>query len=202
MFTIFLNFHLDIHLGTSQCSPGLFSMFTIFTWTLRLQPLPRLPLRSHLLLSIDWLLGWLLVWSVEILSCSILIRVCLFFVCLFVRWSDQSPGKGLQWDSLAPSLLRSTPGGNVYQNENVENKVGNEMGEKGRWAHPFTHDLNSSRRKRSSYISGRTKKDLGIFGDKVDNSSDGEAHGSFTRSLKYQCSNSTTWPILPALKKI
>ena len=89
MFTIFLNFHLDIHLGTSQCSPGLFSMFTIFTWTLRLQPLPRLPLRSHLLLSIDWLLGWLLVWSVEILSCSILIRVCffcLFFVCLFVSW--------------------------------------------------------------------------------------------------------------------
>ena len=124
------------------------------------------------------------------------------FVCLFVSWSDQSPGKGLQWDSLAPSLLRSTPGGNVYQNENVENKVGNEMGEKGRWAHPFTHDLNSSRRKRSSYISGRTKKDLGIFGDKVDNSSDGEAHGSFTRSLKHQRSNSTTWPILPALKKI
>ena len=61
------------------------------------------------------------------------------------------------------------------------------MGEKGRWAHPFTRDLNSSRRKRSSYISGRTKKDLGIFGDKVDNSSDGKAH------LNHKISESSTF---------
>ena len=194
--------HLNVHLDFFQClqfSPGLSvcshcpGCLSALTWCS--------PLIDCLAgCSFDQLKYFLvLFWFVFVFF------VCSLFVCLFVCLladSDQSPGKGLQWDSLAPSLLRSTPGGNVYQNENVENKVGNEMGEKGRWAHPFTHDLNSSWRKRSSYISGRTKKDLGIFGDKVDNSSDGEAHGSFTRSLKHQRSNSTTWPILPALKKI